>query len=601
MTSMGRRAELGVFHRLLSVTALLAGLAAGCDGCQQEKPYNPFGVTSALPPSPSSSPTLAASAAPSAPPEAGAFAPAVVAPPGSRKLRMGELTLEAPARYTFDRALVLGEGEQLQAVAWIKADPEARELPPGALIAFDAKGERKQLASLPSFVPSAPGCSHTTRLEQSGPTSVLVDTLASCATPLLARVPVQAISIVSPGGQRRELLTLRLAAPAVGEALSVTADTRDRDGDGREDVQLAVTLTGPEGAKASASLVFLDRAAGVSRDATEPRASLLTSAKATLAKPSSNTLGEIDAQRRLLATLCAEGATPRVFDAEGAPLRCDDLGAVVDVLARAEVLARLATKDAVGAASVLTRADWYYKRISADAEKSISKELSKRLLGVTPTVSVLAAHPKQVKGPHFSSLWFDPDGALLIATDAGLVRASRDGATESPVEGDLAALTWPLDVVDPSGRRLTGSLCACDTSEVQLAISDAGGALQPAAPTRLLSPRPGGCKTRFTCPDPTPLAATSEGFAVLLAGALAEPKKPGSSLPSPGSPRSPDGKWLVAPTPLGLVVSGPTQELWKLPEAPLDTRRAQDCVVANDRSAVACVVDGKAALFKRGG
>jgi len=588
---MGRKAELTA---LLLLTSL-----AGCEGCQQEKPYNPFGVTSALPSSDVPPPDGSAAAVTSSKPEPGQFAPAVVAPAGSRKLRRGELVLEAPARYSFDRALIVGEGDALETVAWIKADPEARDVPPGALLAFDAKGQRRQLAALPSFVPSAPGCTHTTRLEQTGPRSVLVDTTATCQTPLLARVPIQAVSIVSPGSQRPELFTLRVAAPAAGEALSVSGDSSDRDGDGREDVRLTLTLTGPEGAKASANLVFLDRAAGVSRDATEPRASLLLGAKAVLAKPGNNALGEIDAQRRLLATLCAEGATPRVFDAEGAPLRCDDLGQVVDTLARAEVLARLAAKDALGAASVLTRADWYYKRISADAEKSISKELTKRLLAITPTASALVGRPKQVKGPHFSPLWFEADGALLITTDAGLVRASRDGGTETALDGDAGGVGWALDVIDPSGRKLTGSLCACDASEVQLALSDAAGTPQPSLPTRLLSPRPGGCRARFSCPDPTPISAATDGFSVLLAGAALEPKKPGSALPSPGSPRSPDGKWTVSATPLGLVLQGATPELWKLPESPLDTRRAQDCVVSNDRASVACVVDGKAVLLKR--
>ncbi|HEY6077541.1 MAG TPA: hypothetical protein VIW29_01985 [Polyangiaceae bacterium] len=590
---MGRRAEL-------KVVLLLAGLAGGCEGCQQEKPYNPFGVTSALSGAETAPPEGSAAALSSAKPEPGKFAPAVVAPAGSRKLRRGELVLEAPARYSFDRALIVGEGEALETVAWVKADPEARDVRPGMLVAFDAQGQRRQLATLPSFVPSAPGCSHTTRLEQTGPRSVLVDTVARCDAPLLARVPIQAVTIVAPGSVRPELFTLRLAAPASGEALSVSGDSSDRDGDGREDVRLTLTLTGPEGAQASASLVFLDRAAGVSRDATEPKASLLLGAKAALAKPGASALGEVDAQRRLLASLCAEGATARVFDSEGAPLRCDDLSPVVDTLARAEVLARLAAKDALGAASVLTRADWYYKRISADAEKSITKELGKRLLGISPSPSVLVARPKQVKGPHFSPLWFEADGSLLIASEAGLVRASRDGGTETALEAESGSVSWPLDVIDPSGRRLTGSLCACDTSEVQLALSDASGAPQTGLPTRLLSPRPGGCKARFSCPDPTPISATSDGFAVLLAGALLEPKKPGSALPSPGSPRSPDGKWLVSATPVGLVLQGPTPELWKLPEAPLDTRRAHDCVVSNDRAAVACVVDGKAVLFKRG-
>ena len=176
---MGRRAEL-------KVALLLAGLAGGCEGCQQEKPYNPFGVTSALSGAETAPPEGSAAALSSAKPEPGKFAPAVVAPAGSRKLRRGELVLEAPARYSFDRALIVGEGEALETVAWVKADPEARDVTPGMLVAFDAQGQRRQLATLPSFVPSAPGCSHTTRLEQTGPRSVLVDTVARCDAPLLA-------------------------------------------------------------------------------------------------------------------------------------------------------------------------------------------------------------------------------------------------------------------------------------------------------------------------------------------------------------------------------------------------------------------------------
>jgi hypothetical protein len=247
----------------------------------------------------------------------------------------------------------------------------------------------------------------------------------------------------------------------------------------------------------------------------------------------------------------------------------------------------------------LSRADWYFKRISADAEKSITKELTKRLLPVTPTATALGAKPKTVKGPHWSPLWFEPDGALLVVTETGVVRVSRDGSSETALDADAGTPAWPLDVTDATGRRLSGSLCACDSSEVQLGIADATGAPQNGVPTRLLSPRPGGCKGRFICPDPVPVAVSAEGFSALLAGALVEPKKAGKALPSPGSARSPDGTWLVAISPLGLVVHGSAQELWKLPEAPVDARRAQACVVANDRAAVACVADGKVVLLKR--
>ena len=129
MIRTGRRAELWG-AALLSLPLF----SLGCDGCQKDKPYTPFGVTSSVP-------TGDASAAPPVSkdkPEPSKFAAAVEAPAGSRKLRMGELTLDAPPRYVFDRALLLGAAETLQAVAWVKAEPDARDIPPGLLMAYDA-------------------------------------------------------------------------------------------------------------------------------------------------------------------------------------------------------------------------------------------------------------------------------------------------------------------------------------------------------------------------------------------------------------------------------------------------------------------------------
>lgn len=591
MISMGKRAELWASAAL----GLTLG-ALGCDGCQKEKPYTPFGVTSAVP---SAQAPTETQPVPSAKLTASGFAPALVAPAGSRKLRMGERTLEAPERYVFDRALLMGEGAAQQALAWVKADADALDLPRGLLMAYPAAGPARQVMAQPSFVPIASGCTYQTRLVQTGQNSLLVDTVASCPPGLMARVPIEAISVVAPASERSELLTLRVAAPALGETLSVDVDSSDRDGDGRDDIKLVFTLTSPENAKASAVLAYVDRAAGVSRDAAEPPASLSLAAKTILGKAGATGAAEVDATRRLLASLCAEGATPRVFDGEGSAIRCGELSAVIDALGRAEVLSRLATKDALGAVSVLTRSDWYFKKLSADAEKAIRRELTRRLLAVTPSVVALTAKPKAAQGPHFSPLWFEQDGALLVLTETGVVRASRDGTSETELDPDGGTAGWPLDVTDPEGRRLTGSLCACDASELQLVVTEAAGTAPSTTATPLLSPRPGGCRGRFACPDPIPVAATAQGFSVLVAGVLVEPKASGKGLPNPGSARSPDGSWLVAKSALGLVVAGQAQELWKLPEAPLDARRAEDCVVANGRTAVACVADGKVLLLKR--
>ena len=136
--------------------------------------------------------------APSAKVEPSKFPAALVAPAGSRKLRMGELTLDAVPRYVFDRALVLGEGTAQQAVAWLKADADAHDVVPGLLMAYGPNGQAKQVMTLPSFVPIAPGCVHATRLVQTGTASVLLDTVATCPAGMVARVPVEAVSVIAP-------------------------------------------------------------------------------------------------------------------------------------------------------------------------------------------------------------------------------------------------------------------------------------------------------------------------------------------------------------------------------------------------------------------
>jgi len=112
-------------------------LALGCEGCEKDKPYTPFGVTSAVP---SADDADAAPPASSAKVEPSKFPAALVAPAGSRKLRMGELTLDAPAHYVFDRALVLGEADKQQAVAWLRSDADATEVPRGLLMSYGQAG-----------------------------------------------------------------------------------------------------------------------------------------------------------------------------------------------------------------------------------------------------------------------------------------------------------------------------------------------------------------------------------------------------------------------------------------------------------------------------
>lgn len=59
-----------------------------------------------------------------------------------------------------------------------------------------------------------------------------------------------------------------------------------------------------------------------------------------------------------------------------------------------------------------------------------------------------------------------------------------------------------------------------------------------------------------------------------------------------GAPRSADGKFIVAPSPMGLVVVGTKAETWTVDDAASLT----DCVVANGASAAACVAKQHAVL-----
>jgi hypothetical protein len=69
---------------------------------------------------------------------------------------------------------------------------------------------------------------------------------------------------------------------------------------------------------------------------------------------------------------------------------------------------------------------------------------------------------------------------------------------------------------------------------------------------------------------------------------------PLSDTAHPGAPRSPDGKTLVVPTTLGLVVRGARTRIYRAKELDGAYSELRDCAVSNDASAVACVRGGRA-------
>jgi hypothetical protein len=575
---------------------LLAAASGSCKGCRDEKPYTPFGVTSALP----NSDAPAAGSASAAANAAGGAGPAVrkalFAPASAQRWSIEGREIASPAARVFEQALVAdfnADGSR-EIVAWTLPAPDAKDSPAGELWLYPETGDAKRVLDFPGFLPTGANCTPVAALAQTAPGTLTVDIRVACSTQLIGRAPTRALMVVDPLSDRSPRFGLRAADPALGEVLALELISRDEDADGRDDYRLNVGVAaGGKPVEVSASLVFLDRAAGVSRDPREPARSLLEllkkdTGRSQKKKTAELALAHVEAARRLLAALCAEGATPRVFDWAGNALRCGALSDVVDRLAAIEVSAALTLGDFGAALAALSRDGWYFASMRPALRAQLVKDIEKRLPSVPAARITLGARPKAAKAPSFSPLSFEA-GALLIQTDAGLYRLASDGAREEPVAADQGPGPWPLEVLTSSGARWLGVIYSCDRSEVSLLYS--GGTGEPEV-TSLLAPRPGVCgggafDERFT-PAPASVGARVE---TLLGGAVF-----GAQSPAPtarGAARSANGRRLAIPTPLGLWIQGETSELWKID----GFTGATGCVVDDAGQRAACVRAGKAELY----
>jgi len=590
-------------------------LLSGCDGCGSKKPYTPFGVASSLPKVELPATSVVEPTA-SAAPSASGFAArkAELVPSAAETWQGSDLNLNAPPGRRFAQVLATDfDGDQKpEALAWLVPAPKERDAAPGELWYFPNDAPARSIAALPGFVPSSADCALTTTLTQTGSHSATLDVTASCTPPLIARAPSRALLVVSPNVEHPVLLTLRAASAAVDEALNLAVDSSDQDHDGRDDVRLSVSLTNTGASEpATADLIWLDRAAGASRSASEPTGSLLRLAgkialQARGRRPGT-AIERVGSALRLLSSLCAEGGVPRVFDEDGVAFRCGALGPVLDSLMMSEAVGSLALGDVQNAFAVLHRDGWYFSKLSGTQRKAVERELLRAVSKFDAGPPLAArAQPLTKAGPHFSPLWFEADAALLIQSAAGLTRISGDRTAEAAVSAEGGPPIWPLELASANGSRLLSVVHACDRSELLFNESDATHPLLSLT-TRLLAARPASCAGHGTGPNVTitPLSFDDNGLDALVSGThlvVAPPgKKPPASLPAMGTPRSPDGRWLVTPSALGLLVLGERKELWqtaKLSEH-ADAGRFTDCVVANDARAVACIDGGRAIVFER--
>ena len=588
-----------------------AFFAQGCKGCEDDRPYTPFGVASAVDaalPAPSAHPSSAH------PEEPDRFEPtaATAAPDQANQWELGEVSMTAPEGQVFELGLAadFNQDGQSEAVAWTVPAGSAEKPRPGQLWVFSPTGRPRRLTDLPGFVPTGPGCKTRTTLSRTGPQTVTLSAAADCETRRIERSPVRALLVVAPTAARPSLVQVRIADAAQGEVIDAAVDSTDRDGDGRDDVKLSLSVSASGSQRpATARLLWLDRAAGPSREPHEPRSSLERAASNEVVRAGGkNTSATVEdgvgSIRRLIASLCREAATVRIYDADGGAFDCGSLQLTADRLVEAEVRASLTRKNVPAALAALARDGWYSPRASSKAREKLEALIAKATLSVSPErVTWLRVRAtSQPQPPRWSPLQFEqPEASLLVQTTAGLTRVAADGGTETPVEPDSGIAAWPLAVTMPDNSRLTGIAHACNRSELMLVFT----APRFTQPTRLLAARPGPCAAGAPPESgfPAPVELREGKLVALLGGAIVglanDSEGFGSGSSIRGSPRSPDGRHWVTPTPMGLLVMGnDTPELWDA--AGLGAwHEITDCTVANGASAVACVALGRIVLLRR--
>ena len=600
--------------RARSCIALLAILTlGGCRACKNNHPYVPYSIDGEANPvagdASRSSVTLV---------EASVFAEqlAVVAPPNATRWALDGLPLVAPEGKVFAVGLAGdfdGDG-RTDAMAIVRS-AEAPDLGEVWVYLGSAGGGSGVRVGGPPSATFDPSCSSTDRLVRTGAHAVLAELAVVCAEQA-ASFPWRWIGIVSAEAAPRLRASALVVDPDGAPTLTVDAETSDFDKDGHDDLLLRVTLEGggapfEPGPKLSAIVKWLDRSAGMSREADEPEASLhaiaLTAmARAAKPKDAASVPLLVHQARALYVALCAEGGTPRLTRVMGDhPIQCGSSHALEE-LTLAETRAYATLGDPLRAAGALDSGGLFPATRTAtrvtDAQGWVAKLAPVSLATALRTV---LAVPLSEHGPTptWGALAFEPSGTLLVRTPSGVARVDPVSGDESDASGVTA---WKSQVLSPDGAsRLLSIIDHCDGFALRATIATVADGrekevLLPIAPH--IGARCDG--TRGLAVRILPVAWGALGLEVIAAGfpALVAPDllraaplaQPLGQPVTSGAPRSPDGKTLVVPTTEGILVVGSRARLLRAKELEGAYGELYDCVVSNDASRVACVRGGRA-------
>jgi hypothetical protein len=601
-------------------------VAAGCHGCHEDHPYVPYTIGASEKPAGDAGLPAAIADLPDAAHVAFAGDPALVAPAGLARWTVGDVALEAPEGDTFLSAIVRDfDGDAVPDAFAIVHEGTGND--PGQLAYFHGKGPPSAL-SAPALLTRPEGlawdvnCTPADRLLAIGPRSVLVEIGASCPAHVPG-APDRWVAVVStapasaPVAGPRIVVATELFDPSGAPELSVDADVDDRDGDGVHDVALRVTLEGggfrqEPAPRVSAVFAWVDRPAGLSQDLSATQASLAilasqASARAARSKEAAGVPAFVGQARELWRAVCADGGSPRVVGVAGiGPVACGTSRALED-LGIAEVRAYASLGDPLRAALALDLAErppaTHTPARAAEGRRWIAQDadvVNVRALRAIAAVPLSSAS----REPAWGSLAFEPGGALLVRTRAGLVRVDPDGGDEEQASG---ASDWRAPVTSPDGAlRWTDTYDPCAVPGLHAAFACTAGDCTrdvaiPVAPPlggRCVGGRGASVHVLPIAWGPAGIEAVVENEIVWVSPDLTHTSTSPDTLGqpfSPGSPRSPGGGALVVPTGAGILVHGSGRaRLLRAPELEATYGEQRDCVVSNDETHVACVRAGSA-------
>lgn len=587
---------------LLTLTLPIA--VASCQGCDRNKPYVPYTIDP-IASVPSGAPDATASAAPpaSGSPSASAATriPGTSAPPGATTWTLAGLAMAAPPGRVF-AAGVPFDGPEPQALVFA-TDGAATA---GDLLLYRGAGAAPtHVGKLPDWMPGGAGCQHQVQLARVGKATASIEVIALCKSDEPRR-PHRWAAAVAVGERPGVRFELRAAEIPNGARLSIEPDASDRDADGMDDLTVTLALEGMPlplpaggGARATLTLKLLGRDGALTREPSEPAASLgaigrWVAAQAAKRDKAEDSMASAIRLRVLASMACAEAGSPIVTLADGAPISCGDLGAALEDLRLAEARA-LASLGRVGAAAAVTerlRAARPKSKRAADADAAVDaaatpRKAKARPLRATPVPSDVAL-----------SLSFEPGGKLLVLTESGVVRVDPSTLDEEPAAGVAA---WSPRAELAGALRLDGGADTCKTERLRVHVRGESNALR-----ELLLPRLGGsaplCPPSATAravlldrdADGAALALLGEPLRVSADGERVETIDWPRGAPRPGTARSPDGQWTALALGDRVLLRGPGKwETWR--PQPFFTLNA--CVAADDAKAVACALDKGAVLL----